>query len=347
MSFKGQAVDVRDAAKQLGVRYVLEGSVRKAGANVRINAQLIDAETGGHLWAERYDGTVDNVFELQDEVGAQVVAALAVRLKGDEEARLQQVHTQNLDAYELYVRAKSTPYPPVPERIAAAREMFEQVIDLDPDFAGGYAGLSAMLAYAAMFAHGDVAEVTARVDALAQESLARDDNFGWAHVAMALSALVQGKHDEALMAIDDALARQPNDADAHAYRGLILGLAGRADEGIRAIEQADRLNPRFVQGPYLNLLSMVRLIGGDNEGAIQAFDANIARNGPVGPPVLCWIAAANQALGREDDARRLVGQLTAMFPEFRLGGWNFQNLIRRPEDRQRLDDLILAAGVPE
>jgi adenylate cyclase len=121
--FKGQPIDVRDAARQLGVRYVLEGSVRKAGSRVRINVQLIDAVSGGHLWAERYDGTVENVFELQDDVGAKVVAALAVRLQGDENARLQRVHTHNLNAYELYVRAKSTPYPPIPERIEAAREM--------------------------------------------------------------------------------------------------------------------------------------------------------------------------------------------------------------------------------
>jgi adenylate cyclase len=118
-AFRGQAVDVREIAQRLGVRYVLEGSLRKAGARVRINAQLIDAATGGHIWADRYDGALDDVFELQDEVCAEVVAALSVELRGDERDRLRRVHTNNLEAYELYIRAKATPYPPLPERIRA------------------------------------------------------------------------------------------------------------------------------------------------------------------------------------------------------------------------------------
>jgi len=219
--FKGQNVDIREVAQLLGVRYVVEGSVRKVGSQVRINVQLIDALSGGHIWAERYDGTIENVFELQDEVGAKVVSALSVRLSGDERLRLKQVHTRNLDAYELYVQAKATPYPPVPERIKAAREMFEQDIDLDPDCAGGYAGLSLTPVFSAIFRHFDTSEVSVKALDLARKAAELDDTLGLSFTALGTALLLLGQHDEALTTIDNAVVRQPNDPDTHAYRCLI------------------------------------------------------------------------------------------------------------------------------
>jgi TolB-like protein/Tfp pilus assembly protein PilF len=345
--FKAQPVDVREAARRLGVRYVLEGSVRKAGSRVRINVQLIDALSGGHLWAERYDGTVENVFELQDDVGAKVVSALSVRLRGDENERLRRVHTHNLNAYELYVRAKATPYPPIPERIDAAREMFEQVIEMDPDFAGGYAGVSWMLAFSAMWGHFDAQETIARATALARKAVEVDDSFGWSYAALGLALLLQGRHEEAIAAVDEAVARQPNDADAHAYRGIILAFAGRPELGLEPVERAIRLNPQFINGPYLNLRSGIMFLAQDYDGAVRAYEENVERHGPVGPPVLSWAAAAYWALGRRDDAGRAAAQLATRFPAFRLENWNFFKLIRSPEDRRRIHDLMRAAGLPQ
>lgn len=344
--FKGQPVDIREAARRLGVRYVVEGSVRKAGSRVRINVQLIDALSGGHLWAERYDGTVENVFELQDDVGAKVVSALSVRLRGDEDERLRRVHTRNLNAYELYVRAKATPYPPIPERIDAAREMFEQVIEMDPNFAGGYAGVSWMLTFGAMLGHSDAGETAARAEALARKAVERDDSFGWSYVALCLALLLQGRHEEAIAAVDEAVARQPNDADAHAYRGLILTFAGHPELGVEPVERALRLNPQFVNGPYLNLRGYIMTMAQDYDGAVWSFEQNIARHGPVGPPALAWAAAAYWGLGKPDDAARAAEQLATRFPAFRLENWNFLKLIRLPEDRRRIYDLMRAAGLP-
>jgi adenylate cyclase len=346
-AFKGQPIDVRKAARRLGVRYVLEGSVRKAGSRIRINAQLIDALSGGHLWAERYDGTVENVFELQDDVGAKVVSALAVRLKGDESARLQRVHTRNLAAYELYVRAKATPYPPVSERIDAARQMFEQVIELDSEFAGGYAGVSWMLAFSAMWGHFDAQETIARATALARKAVEVDDTFGWSYAALGLALLLQGQHEEAIAAADEAVARQPNDADAHAYRGIILAFAGHPELGLEPVERAIRLNPQFINSPYLNLRSGIMFLAQDYDGAVRAYEENVERHGPVGPPVLSWAAAAYWALGRRDDAERTAAQLAAQFPAFRLENWNFFKLIRSSEDRRRIHNLMRAAGLPQ
>ena len=346
-AFKGQSIDIREVAQRLGVRYVLEGSVRKAGPHVRINVQLIDALSGGHLWAERYDGTVENVFELQDDVGAKVVSALAVRLRGDESARLQQVHTRNLDAYELYVRAKSTPYPPIPEHIDVAREMFEQVIELDSDFAGGFAGVSWMIGFAATWGNSDTGEAASRALSLARKAVDVDDTFGWSYVALALALQLQGKHEEAIAAADKAVALQPNDADAHAYRGIILAIAGRPELGLEPVEQAIRLNPQFVNSPNLNLRCGIMLLAWDYDGAVRSFEENVARHGPAGPPVRSWAAAAYWALDRRDDAERVATQLTTRFPAFRLENWNFFKLLQSPEDRRRIYDLMRAAGLPE
>jgi TolB-like protein/Tfp pilus assembly protein PilF len=345
--FKGQPVDVREVARRLGVRYVLEGSVRKAGSRVRINVQLIDALSGGHLWAERVDGTIENVFELQDDVGAKVVSALSVRLQGDESERLQHVHTHNLGAYELYVRAKATPYPPLPERIGAAREMFEQVIELDPDFAGGYAGVSWMLGFSAMWGHSDPGETVTRATALARKAVELDDSFGWSHVALGQALMLQGRHEQAVAAVDEAVARQPNDADAHAYRGLMLAMSGRPELGVEPLDLAIRLNPQFINGPYLNMRGIIKALGQDYDGAVQSLEENISRHGPVGPPALSWLATAYWALGREEEAGRVLAQLAARFPAFRLENWNFIKLLRSSEDSQRIHDLMLNAGLPE
>ncbi len=346
-TFKGQAIDVRAAARQLGVRYILEGSVRKAGARVRINVQLIDATSGGHIWAERYDGTVENVFELQDDVGAKVIAALSVHLSGEERERLHKIHTRNLEAYELFVRAKSMPFPPLPERVAAARQMFEKVIRLDPKFAGGYAGLSWMLALGSIAGHGDVSASAARAEALSRKAIALDDSFGMSYMTFGLALYLQGKYEEAIAAADEAVARQPSDSDAHAYRGLVLAFGGRAALGIEPIEHAIRLNPQFVSGPYLNLRSAIKLLAEDYEGAARSYEENLACHGPVGPPAWCWAAAAYWALDRHDDAKRAAAQLTAQFPAFRLKSWNFFRLLKSSQDRERVHGLAHAAGVPE
>jgi adenylate cyclase len=346
-AFKGQAIEIRDVARRLGVRHVVEGSVRKAGTRVRINVQLIDAVSGGHLWAERYDGTVDNVFELQDEVGAKVVSALAVRLSGDESERLQQVHTRNLEAYELFVRAKATPYPPIPERIEAARGMFERVIELDPGYAGGYAGLSWMLGFRAVWGHFDVGDIAAEAAKLARKAIEIDETFGWSHTALGLAMLLQGRHEDAIAAAREAIRRQPSDADAHAYLGLFLAFAGQPESGTESIEQAIRLNPQFVNSPYMNLLGLARLLAADYEGTVRAYEENLANGGPLGPPAMSWAAGVYEALGRTQEARDLVARLADRFPGFRLRNWNFLQLPRSPADRERFHDLLRAAGVPE
>ena len=346
-AYKDTQVDVRTVARELGVRYVLEGSVRKAGDRVRINVQLIDAAHGGHLWAERHDGTIANVFELQDEVGAKVVSALSVKLKRSEEAPFSHVHTHNLDAYELFVRAKTTPYPPIPQRMEMAREMFERVIEMDPTFAGGYAGVSWMLSFTAMFAYSDAGAQIERAVGLARRAVAIDETFGLSYLALGMARFQQHAHDEAVAALREAVARQPNDGDAHCLLGLILGFSGVTDEAITSIEYALRLNPQFINGPYLNMLGVVHFLATHYEEAIECFERNMARKGPVGPPVVSALAASHWALGRHTEAGVASARLRKEFPAHRLSTWNFLSVIRSAEVRDRVTSLMRDAGVPE
>jgi adenylate cyclase len=346
-AYKGRQVDVRDVARDLGVRYVLEGSVRKAGEQVRINVQLIDAANGGHLWAERHDGTVANVFELQDEVGAKVVSALAVTLKRGEEGAFSRVHTHNLEAFELFVRAKATPFPPVPERMQLAREMFERVIELDPAFAGGYAGVAWILGFQTLFGHMDARAQVERAIELARKAIDIDRAFSLSHLALGIAMLQTHGHDAALAAMREAIVQQPNDADAHAYLGMGLGASGATDEGIASLEYALRLNPQFVNGPYLNLLGFTQVLAGRYDAAVTSFERNLARRGPYGPPAQCWRAAALWARGRRDDARAVVDELKRTTPAFRLSTWNYFSSVRDAKVRDRVRALMRDAGVPD
>ncbi len=345
-AYKAKTIDIRTVASELGVRYVLEGSIRRSGDRVRINAQLIDAISGGHMWADRYDGSVENVFELQDEVGAKVVSALSVRLSPREADNLKRIHTKNLDAYELFVRARSTPYPPIPERIKSARDMFERVIEMDPDFAGGYAGFSFMLSFGAIWSHEDQSEIIDLAFKMAQRAISVDETFGWSYTALAMALLHQQQYEEAVAAARQAVDRQPNDADAHAFLGLIQGLASHYGDGISSINQAIRLNPQFVYGPYLNQLGQTHMLAGDYGAAAETYEHNVRRQGPIGPPALCWGAAAYAGLGRHDEAAKLTGRLRAEFPKFSMAKWNYIPLIHDAGTRERVVGLMRAAGVP-
>ena len=345
--FKGGANDVRKVAAELDVRYVLEGSVRKSGKRVRINAQLIDAQSGGHLWAERYDGIIESVFELQDEVCAKVVSALAVKLTESEKEILNVVHTHNLEAYELFVRAKGVPYPPIKEKHEEAIVLFRKVIEMDPEFAGGYAGVAAMLAARGIFGYTSELGLSAEAEELARKAIALDDSFGWSHSALGYSLLLQRRYDEALASVRNGVSRQPGDPETHGYHGLVLALSGFPAEGAESVEHAFQLNSQFINGPYLNQLGHFRDLAGDYAGAIKALEFNRNRGGPFGPPAICSLAAAYAATGEMGKAREFVEYLTTNYPDFTITGWNALALICSDELRDPYVGYMRQAGVPE
>lgn len=346
-AYKGQVVDIPGFAREMGVKHVVEGSVRKVGQRVRINVQLIEAANKGHVWAERYDGSLESVFELQDEVCARVVEALAVKLTQREEDLIGQVHTRNVEAYELYVQAKATPYPPIPERIMAARDMFQKVIEMAPEFAGGYAGLSWMISFSGVWSNLDLSVLGPKAEAMARKAIEADPDFGWGHMSLALAFLVQRRFDEAEEAAAATLRIVPNDADAHGFYALILGFVDRRLEALASIDRAMRLSPHFVNGPYLNLRSQTRFLIGDYGGAVKAHEENVGRGGPLGPPAYCWAAASYHALGDQTSAERLRAELVTRFPKFGLSTLNYFKLFPTEGEKARVMRLMTEAGLPE
>jgi len=347
VAYKGRDVDLRTVAKELNVRYAIEGQVRAVGERIRINAELIDAESGQQVWADRFDGVMADVFELQDEVCAHVVDALSVKLTDAEAVRLSQVHTNNLEAYELYVRARATPYPPIPSRIQSAMVMMEKVIELDPKFAGGYASLAELLAFFPAFGHGDFTEQVNRGFELATKAISLDESFALSYSALGMAHFMRREYDQAIAAGRQAIVRQPSDADAHSRLAWMLGLTGDWRGCVDEIDTARRLNPLFVNGPYLNIKHLSLSVNGRYQESIDAFEENVRIGGPVGAPALAFAIASYRGLGRHEDVARNLAQLKSGFPAFRLHGWNLPTVIRHPEARERVTELMLLAGIPD
>jgi adenylate cyclase len=244
-TYKDKAVKVDQVSRELGVRYVLEGSVRRFGDRVRITAQMVDATTGYHLWAERYDRQVQDIFALQDEVTQKIVAALEVKLAGDEHKRLMQKETANLEAYDHYLRGLEYSNRFTMEANAQARELFEKSIELDPEFAPAYAGLG--WTYFLDWSRGwspDSRSLTKALE-LAQKTISLNDSLPNAHSLLGFVYLWKKQHEEALEELEKVITLDPNYADGHAGLGEILIWVDRHEEAVRSIKKAMRLNPHY------------------------------------------------------------------------------------------------------
>jgi TolB-like protein/rhodanese-related sulfurtransferase len=312
-TYKGKPVKVRQVAEELGVRYVLEGSVRRADDEVRINAQLIDATTGGHVWAERYDGTLTNIFDLQDRVIGQIVTALAVNLTSQESARKAQAETAVPQAYDALLQGWDHYRRQTPEDYAKAIPFFEKAIELDPGYSRAYAGLATVYWGIADLSWHTAAgiEATHAVDR-AKENFAKalEHPTSDAYGVSAEMLLVQGRNDEALAEIDRALALAPNDAGNHSRRAWILTISGRAEEAEADARLAMRLNPRY-QPSYLRVLGRALFYQERYEEAAETLERAASRQ-PDYENNYPLVAAAYGHLGRIEDAKAAVGKYNVM-----------------------------------
>ena len=203
-----------------------------------------------------------------------------------------------------------------------------------------------MLSMLSLFGHKDPSEWISQAMVLAKQGLDVDPDYYWAHSALSLAYLMNRDYENAFVAADRAVSLQPNDADAHAYRGMNLFMAGRYAPAYTAIDEARHHSPEFVNAPYLNLKGMAACIEGDYEAAKEAFELNIARQGPVGPPVLAFLMTIYRHMGDEVQAARAADRLNTEFPGFRIGNWNFFRTIKNEADRHRILNDMEAAGVP-
>ncbi len=271
--YKGSTVKPEEVSTELGVRYILEGSVRKAGNRVRITAQLIDATTGYHLWAERYDGQLDDIFSLQDEVLQQIVSALAVKLTAGEQARVGSAPTQNLEAYDAFVRGREEYRRLVREANMQARRLFEQAIGLDPDYA--FLGRTYLKEVVNQW-NVDPCTIE-KVFTYRPKAVELEESQPTAHETLAYALLAKQQYDEAISEARTALSYDPNFADAYVSLGEILSFAGQPAEAVPLIEQAMRLNPRYTPD-YLWALGHAQRLLENNEAAISLLKRVVTRN---------------------------------------------------------------------
>jgi adenylate cyclase len=342
-SYKGQSPDVKQVGRELGVRYVLEGSARKAGNRVRITGQLIDAATGAHLWADRFDGSLEDVFDFQDKVASSVAGIIEPALQAAETARSSSRPTSDLTAYDLYLRAYAMLLSSA-RRIPEALRLTEQAIERDPRYGPA-------LAWAANCCHRMVVDDRSEdrsADARKCADFARralevagDDPGIIVNAALPLAYF--GEDIGAMMAlVDRALALNPNYARRWHVGGMLRVWAGQPDTAIEHLEASLRLSPRARVGTSLSILGAAYFVSRRFDEAVPKLLLAIQED-PSFPAPYRYLAACYAHMGRLDDAREIVTRLQAITPiviSDRIG-----HGLRDPEHRELLlSGLRLAAG---
>jgi len=313
-TYKGASVRAEEVGVALGVRYVVEGSVRKAGNRVRISAQLIDATTDYHLWAERYDRQLDDIFAVQDEVVHEIANALAVTLTAGEEARVGSAPTGNLAAYDAFVRGREQFLRRERETNIEARRLFEQAIELDPNYAEAHAFLGRTFLIEIVTQWSDAPDLLDRVVSHGERAVALDESQPTAHETLAYAYLALREHDHALEEARLAIRFDPNFADAYVSLAEILNFAGQPAEALPLVERAMRLNPRYTPN-YLWARGQAYWLLNDYSQAIESFTRVTARNPDhlVGHLMLAIVYAET---GQLDEARREAAEVRRISPDF-------------------------------
>jgi adenylate cyclase len=344
-TYKGQAVDVKQVGRELGVRYVLEGSVRKAGNRIRVTAQLIEAGTGNHVWAERYDRDLADIFAVQDEITHALTTALAPAIADAELRRAIRKPPESLDAWAAYQRGLWHLSKANPDDDTIAQNFFRQAIDLDPTFAPGYSALAlAQLQAAAVYQKLSLAEAQSSAEALARRAVSLDGADAEARSCLGWALQARGELDGALVEIERALAMSPNLAVAHWQRGATLIFSGRPKEGLSALETCIRLDPR---DPFMSVRLLHTACGlyfaREYEKVIDAAK-RLIRSYPDFPMIYRWPAAALGQLGRTSEAKEWLERAISAAP----AAFNMYVRSRvpwfRPEDHAHLVQGLRKAG---
>jgi adenylate cyclase len=315
-AYKGQAINIEQIAEELGVLFVLEGSVRKDNGTVRITAQLIDATTGGHLWAERYDRDLVDIFSVQDEVVEKIVTALEIELTDEEQVRLVQNQTDNLDAYDYAKRGWWHKHQLTQEDNDQARMMFEQAIELDPQFAGAYVGLG--FTYYEAWSHQWTQDPQTLDTAyeMATKAIALDEIEAGAYALLGWIHLWRKEYDLAIANKEQAIALNPNEADHYVDLAQVLIFSGEPEEAISWVEEAMNLNPHYpVQYPFA--LGFAYLFLGRHEEAIAAQEDALTIN-PFNMASYLVLAGAYVELGQMEQAQYYMAEALKINPQLSL-----------------------------
>jgi adenylate cyclase len=345
-SYKGRSVDLRTVADELGVRYLLEGSVRRIGEQIRINAQLIDGESGGHIWAERFDGVMADVFALQDHVNRKIVAALEINLTAADEERFDQVETTVPGAYDLVLRGVERYNVFNREAIADARELFKQAAALDPNYARAYANIALTYATEVNFFWSGNREESIRLGLeFASKALELDDTIPQIYLTRSILYLSQRQHQTALEAAQRTIEVHPNYADGHATLAFIASYSGEFEQALDALARARQINPQST-GVYFEIEGRVQFLAKRYDKALSLLEESVDRN-PGFDRSHLTLAAVYAELGRLDDAAWSVDEALAISPDITLERERRDTLYMRDADIEHFLGALRKAGLPD
>ena len=342
-SFKGQDMDVNRAAGALGVRYVLQGSVRRTQSKLRVNAQLIDARTGVHLWAERYDREMQDVLDVQDEIAVRIVGALEVKLTEEEKQRTARRYTNSADAYDAFLRGQDHYVRYTREDNLQAQAAYQRALDLDPEFARAYSALALTYTAEHRFWHADPAVARARALALAEKAVALDAASPQTHWALGHVHLHRREFAQAVEATQKAIRLNPNFADSYIVLASSITYQGDAGEAVTLIRKAMRLNPLY-PAPYALALGRAYYFLDRYEDAAAALRDAIERNANLLSSYV-YLTATLSGQGKTDDAAWTAAQLRMLAPGFMVSDVNEMFPIENAERLAALVDRLRRAGL--
>ena len=346
-TYKGKSVKVQKVAEDLGVRYVLEGSVQRSADRVRITAQLIDALKGYHVWSERYDRELKDIFAIQDDITMEITKAMRIEITEGEQARLwQKRSTTNLKAYLKFLEGQSYQYRQTKEDNTRARQLFEEAIALDPDFANAYVSLG--YAHWLNARHGWVESRAKSIKIAfkyAHKAIELDENSDLAHTLIGGIYLLKREHDKNIAQAERAIAINPNGAWNNIFMAGALGCSGRWEESFGYAEKAMRLTP-FPNVAYYWLLGRSYFMTGQYDKAIKTFKKAVHVN-PDYLVARAFLAASYSSLERQAEAAAEADEVLRINPKFSLDSYAKTLPYKNKADIERYISALRKAGLPE
>jgi len=343
-TYKGKPVKVQQVSEELGVRYVLEGSVQKSGNRLRVTAQLIDAVKGNHLWSEKYDRKLNDIFVVQDAVTKEIIAALNVELTQGEQARTAAKGTDNLEAYLKVMQAREYVYRHNIESNALAQQLAQEALTIDPKYAMASRILGVTHMHDILLGRSKSPKQSlGKAIELVKKAIELDDANGYTHAAFGFLLVMIRQYDKAVAEAERGVALDPNVADIYAWLGMIYRYVGRWEEAITAYEKAIRLNP-IPPNFYLFGLGLAYAWTGRYEEAITELKKAI-HNHPDSPYVRLFAAAVYSLAGRNEEARTEAAELLRLNPKFTLKKWGKSLKYKNQDDQERLISALSKAGL--
>jgi len=345
-TYKNLDVDIRKIGTELGVSYVIEGSIRKAGNQVRISARLIDAASNLNIWAERFDGTLDNIFAFQDEVTSKIINSLEIRLTDKERTRLSQKYSNSIEAYDEFLRGWQNLWLSNREGSLLARDHFLKAIELDNNFARAYANLA--LTYVYDYLHGwtdEADDAITQAHISADRAIALDPELPQVHWVKGFAYIFTRNYKAALRSAEKSIELDPNFADGYGLLATTLNYAGKPKEAIPVMQKAMRLNPKY---PYIYnvIYGEILFNAHDYDGAIENFTLALDGN-PTIEESRMWLAAALAHNGQVDDAEWQLEQIRVGGTDLSLKRIESVIPLQDPEQRKHLIDGLYKAGLTQ